>query len=103
MVLIALHFVLDFFSGHLHHLFGTNSMETGLGLYATSPYLAILIEALFSTGALWYFFKEETKKGIVRTAKNKLAIISIFSYGSIFMLLITKRPFRTLLSISKFD
>lgn len=103
MVLIALHFVLDFFSGHLHHLFGADTMEAGLGLYATSPYLAILIEALFSTGALWYFFNEETKKGIVRTAKNKLAIMSIFGYGIIFMLLIAKRSFRTLFSIPEFD
>ncbi|MFT4644085.1 MAG: hypothetical protein ACI8ZX_000483 [Planctomycetota bacterium] len=103
MVLVSIHFVLDFFSGHIHHMFGADSMEIGLGLYASSPYLAIFIEALFSIGALWYFFSEETKKGIIRTTKNKLAIISVFAYGIIFMLLIATRSFREILSIPPFD
>jgi hypothetical protein len=103
MVLVSIHYVLDFFSGHIHHMFGADSMEIGLGLYASSPYLAIFIEALFSIGALWYFFSEETKKGIIRTTKNKLAIISVFAYGIIFMLLIATRSFREILSIPPFD
>jgi hypothetical protein len=103
MALVCVHFVLDFFSGHLHHLFGADTMEAGLGLYASSPYLAIFIEAIFSIGVLWYFFKEEAKKGIVRTTKNRVAIISIFAYGIIFMLLIATRSFRDLLSIPEFD
>ena len=103
LVLVSVHFVLDFFSGHMHHLFGADTMEVGLGLYASSPYLAILIEAIFSIGALWYFFKEETKKGIIRTIKNRIAIISVFAYGIIFMLLIATRSFRDLLGIPEFD
>lgn len=103
MALVSIHFVLDFFSGHMHHLFGEETMEAGLGLYASSPYLAILIEALFSVGAVWYFFKEETKKGIIRTTKNKIAIIAVFAYGITFMLLIATRSFRELLSIPEFD
>ena len=103
MTLVLIHFVLDFFSGHMHHLFGAGTMEAGLGLYASSPYLAILIEAIFSVVALWYFFKEESKKGIVRTTKNKIAIISVFAYGITFMLLIATRSFRELLSIPEFD
>jgi len=103
MALVSIHFVLDFFSGHMHHLFGADTMEAGLGLYASSPYLAIFIEAIFSVGALWYFFREETKKGIIRTTKNRVAIISVFAYGIIFMLLIATRSFRDLLSIPEFD
>ncbi len=103
MALVLVHFVLDFFSGHMHHLFGAGTMDAGLGLYASSPYLAILIEAIFSLGALWYFFKEELKKGIVRTTKNKVAIISVFAYGIIFMLLIGTRSFRELFGIPEFD
>ena len=103
MALVFAHFVLDFFSGHMHHLFGADTMEAGLGLYASSPYLAIFIEAVFSVGALWYFFREETKKGIIRTTKNRVAIISVFAYGIIFMLFIATRSFRDLLSIPEFD
>jgi hypothetical protein len=101
--LVLAHFVLDFFSGHMHHLFGAGTMKAGLGLYTSSPYLAILIEAIFSIGAIWYFFREESKKGISRTTKNRVAIISVFAYGIIFMLLIGTRSFRELFSIPEFD
>lgn len=103
VVLVSIHFVLDLFSGHIHHIFGADSMEAGLGLYASNPYLAILIEALFSIGALWYFFAEEAKKGIIRTTKNRVSIISVFAYGIIFMLLIATKSFRQLFVIPEFE
>ena len=103
MALVSIHFVLDFFSGHMHHVFGAETMELGFGLYASNPYLAIVIEALFSIIALWYFFKEETKKGIKRTKKNKISIMSVFAYGIIFMLLIATHSFRELFGIPEFD
>jgi len=103
MALVSMHFVLDFFSGHMHHLFGAETMELGFGLYASNPYLAIIIEALFSIVALWYFFREESKKGIKRTKKNKISIISVFAYGIIFMLLIATHSFRELFGIPEFD
>jgi len=103
MALVSMHFVLDFFSGHMHHLFGAETMELGFGLYASNPYLAIIIEALFSVVALWYFFREESKKGIKRTKKNKISIMSVFAYGIIFMLLIATHSFRELFGIPEFD
>ena len=103
MALVSIHFVLDFFSGHMHHVFGAETMELGFGLYASNPYLAIVIEALFSIVALWYFFKEESKKGIKRTKKNKISIMSVFAYGIIFMLLIATHSFRELFGIPEFD
>jgi hypothetical protein len=103
MALVSIHFVLDFFSGHMHHLFGAETMALGFGLYASNPYLAIIIEALFSIVALWYFFREESKKGIKRTKKNKISIISVFAYGIIFMLLIATHSFRELFGIPEFD
>jgi hypothetical protein len=103
MALILMHFVLDFFSGHIHHLFGAETMELGFGLYASNPYLAIAIEALFSTAAIWYFFREEAKKGMIRTTKNKIAIISVFAYGIVFMLLIATHSFRELFNLPVFD
>ena len=71
MALVFVHFVLDFFSGHMHHLFGASTMEAGLGLYASSTYLAILIEAIFSVAALWYFFRGEAKKALFELLKIK--------------------------------
>ena len=103
MVLVLSHFVLDYFSGHMHHLFGADTMEAGLGLYASSPYIAIAIEAVFSIVALWYFFSQEAKKGIIRTMKNRIAIISVFAYGIIFMMIIATSSFRELLNIPEFD
>ncbi len=103
MALVSIHFILDFFSGHMHHVFGADTMELGFGLYASNPYLAIVVEALFSIIAIWYFFSEESKKGIIRTTKNKVAIISVFAYGIVFMLLIATHSFRELFGIPEFD
>jgi len=103
MALVSIHFVLDFFSGHMHHVFGAETMELGFGLYASKPYLAIIIEALFSMVALWYFFREEVKKGIIRTTKNRIAIISVFAYGIVFMLLIATHSFREIFGIPELD
>jgi hypothetical protein len=97
------HFVLDFFSGHPHHIFGADTHAVGLGLYATNVYLAIAIEAVFSTVALWYFFKEEGKNGRQRTAKNKASIIGVFVFGILFMLSIATTSFRELLGIPELD
>ena len=103
MVLVLIHFVLDFFSGHIHHVFGAETMELGFGLYASNPYLAVVIEALFSIVALWYYFKEEAKMGNRRLQSNKIAIISVFAYGIVFMLLIATHSFRELFDLPVFD
>ena len=80
LALVSIHFVLDLFSGHMHHVFGADTMKAGLGLYASNPYLAIFIEALFSFVALWYFFREERNNRIIRTNKYRIAIIAVFAY-----------------------
>ena len=103
LALVSIHFVLDLFSGHMHHVFGADTMKAGLGLYASNPYLAIFIEALFSFVALWYFFREERNNGIIRTNKYRIAIIAVFAYGIIFMLLIATHSFRELFGIPAFD
>ena len=103
LALVSIHFVLDLFSGHMHHVFGADTMKAGLGLYASNPYLAIFIEALFSFVALWYFFREERNNRIIRTNKYRIAIIAVFAYGIIFMLLIATHSFRELFSIPAFD
>jgi len=101
--LVAGHFVLDFFSGHPHHIFGADTQNVALGLYATNVYLAIAIEAVFIAVVLWYFFREEAKNGVQRTAKNRNSIIGLFVFGIVFMLSIATTSFRELLSIPDFD
>ena len=103
VVLLLGHFVLDFFSGHPHHIFGADTHLVGLGLYGTAPYLAIGIEAVFSAITLWYFFAQEAKKGIQRTFKNKAIIIGVFLYGIGFMLSTAAVSLRQTLGIPEFD
>lgn len=92
--LVVGHFVLDFFSGHPHHIFGEETAVAGLGLYASNVFLAIGIEAVFSAAVLWYYFKEEAKNAIQRTFKNKASIIGLFVFGIVFMLTIATTSFR---------
>lgn len=101
--LVVGHYVLDFFSGHPHHIFGAETHQVGLGLYASNVYLAIGIEAIFCIAILWYFFQQETKSGIQRTSKNKASIIGLFVFGIVFMLSIATTSFRELLGIPAFD
>ncbi len=101
--LVAGHFVLDFFSGHPHHIFGADTADAGLGLYASNVYLAIAIEAIFCVVILWYYFNKDAKLGIQRTSKNKAAIIGLFIFGIVFMLSIATTSFRELFGIPEFD
>ncbi len=102
-ILVLGHFVLDFFSGHPHHIFGVDSGIVGLGNYATDVYQAIAIEAVATVAILSYFFKQEKNNGIQRTTKNKAYIIGLFVFGIVFMLSIATTSFRELFGIPKFD
>lgn len=97
------HYILDFFSGHPHYIFGEDTHEFGLGLYDSNPYLAIGIEAIFSGIALWYFFSQEAKNNIQRTFKNKATIIGVFVYGIMFMLSTATVSIRDTFGIPEFD
>jgi hypothetical protein len=99
LALFVSHIVLDFFSGHGHHLFGANTQAIGLGLYAKNAYLAVFIEAVFMVAALTYYFRDEAKAGVVRTTKNRAAIIGVFAYGIVFMLSIATVSFRDLFGL----
>lgn len=97
------HFVLDLISGHPHHVFGADSIDISLGLYASNAYLAIGIEAVFTAIVMAYFFNKESKSGIQRTGKNKLSIIAVFGFGIVFMLSIATNSFRHWFGIPEFD
>lgn len=97
------HFVLDLISGHPHHVFGADSIDISLGLYASNAYLAIGIEAIFTAVVMAYFFSQESKTGVQRTGKNRKSIIALFVFGIIFMLSIATTSFREWLGIPEFD
>jgi len=101
--LVAGHFVLDFFSGHPHHVFGAETQDVALGLYATNVHLAIVIEAVFCFFILFYFFRQEAKHQNERTSKNKASIIGLFIFGIVFMLSIATTSFRELLDLPEFS
>lgn len=101
--LVLGHFVLDFFSGHPHHIFGLDSSTVGLGNYATNVFQAIAIEAIAIIGILCYFFNQESKNGIQRSFRNKASIIGLFVFGVVFMLSIATTSFRELFNIPAFD
>lgn len=102
-VVFAAHFVLDIFSGHAHHVFGANTRQISLGLYANNVYLAIFIEVVFVIAALWFYFRQEVKAGIVRSKANKMIIIGVFVYAVIFLLSIATTSLRQLLGLPQFD
>ena len=97
------HFVLDVFSGHAHHLFGQDTPQVTLGLYASNVYLAILIEVVFVVAMLLIFFRTESKAGVIRTTKNKIAVLAPFIYAIFFVLSVATVSFRELLNIPEFD
>jgi len=103
VALVLGHFVLDFFSGHPHHIFGIDSATVGLGNYATNVFQAIAIEAVATVVILWYFFSQESKNGVLRSSKNKASIIGLFVFGIVFMLSIATTSFRELFGIPEFD
>ena len=101
--LVIGHFILDFFSGHPHHVFGEESAHAGLGLYKTNVYLAIAIEAMFTVVALWIYFQNETRTRNPVGARQKASIIGLFVFGLTFMLTIATTSFREWLNIPELD
>ncbi len=103
LILFIGHFIMDFFSGHPHNIYGTDTHNFGLGLYATNAYLAILIETVLIVAVMTYYFRKEATAGIMRTRTNVVVIIGVFVYGIIFMLSVATVSFRELLGIPEFD
>ncbi|MEM8594563.1 MAG: hypothetical protein AAGF06_07100 [Pseudomonadota bacterium] len=102
-MLVLGHFVLDLISGHPHHVFGADSVDISLGLYASNAYLAVLIEAVFTAAMMIYFFRQEARTSVVRTRKNKAAIIALFVFGILYMFSIATISLRDWLSLPEFD
>jgi hypothetical protein len=103
MALFLVHFILDVFSGHAHHVFGAETQQVSFGLYASNIYLAIFIEVIFVVAALWFYFRQEKKAKVDRTSMNKAVIIGVFVYAILFLLVIATSSVRQLISLPEFD
>ena len=103
LALYAGHFILDFFSGFPHHIFGEHTHQVGLGFYETNVYLAILIEAVFIAAALWYYFAQEAKAGIKRSHGQTLAIIGVYVYSVLYLAAIATTSIREWFNLPEFD
>ncbi|WP_350334351.1 hypothetical protein [Coralliovum pocilloporae] len=103
LALVMGHFILDFFSGFPHHVFGEDTHQVGLGLYESNAYLAVLIEAVLVIAALWYYFAQETAAGIRRSLRNRMVIIGAFVYAILFMAMTATLSLRDRFGIPEFD
>ncbi|NNF57276.1 MAG: hypothetical protein HKN04_03460, partial [Rhodothermaceae bacterium] len=101
--LVGVHALMDYLSGHPHHVFGADTPEVGLGLYDSAPYIAIAIEAVVTVVLLVWFFREEQQRGIARSAGNRRAIIGLFVFGIVFLLATATTSMRELLGLPTFD
>ncbi|MFT6400647.1 MAG: hypothetical protein ACJAYU_005425 [Bradymonadia bacterium] len=83
--LIVVHAMCDAASGHPHYVFGPDTAQLGLGLYGTSPYLAILIELVFTGAVMAWVFRADAKAGI-RRSRGTLGVWAAVFVGGIAML-----------------
>ena len=84
-ILVAVHAFVDYIGGYPHNIFGTNTHSVGTGLYYTYPYLAVMLEALFTLVILLWFFRNEKANQENRSRRSKGWILGIFIFNIIFM------------------
>ncbi|MFT5586649.1 MAG: hypothetical protein ACI9VR_004248 [Cognaticolwellia sp.] len=84
-LLVLVHGLCDAVSGHTHYLFGPDSQALGLGLYATAPYLALIIEGVFIIGMLALVFRADAAAG-VRRSRSTLTVWAVVFGGGLLAL-----------------
>jgi hypothetical protein len=84
-VLVLVHMFCDAMSGHAHFVFGPESPTIGLGLYATAPYLALGIEAVFTAGVMAWVFAKDAKDGVRRSTATLGVWAAVFGGGVLMM------------------
>ncbi|MFK7929861.1 MAG: hypothetical protein AB8H79_16830 [Myxococcota bacterium] len=88
--LVVVHLLCDAVSGHTHHVFGPDSTPIGLGLYASAPYVALGIEAVFTLGVmLWVMWTDA--KNSVRRSRATLAVWAVVFAGGMVMLTLSAK------------
>lgn len=84
-LLVVVHLFCDAISGHTHYVFGPDSPAIGLGLYATAPYLALGIEAVFTAAVMGWVFVTDSRNG-VRRSRATLAVWATVLGGGLLMM-----------------
>jgi hypothetical protein len=86
-LLVFVHEAVDLLAGFPHHVFGPESLAVGTGLYHSSPYLAVAIEALFSAAMLAWVWRNDRQAGIRRNRRTLIAWAAVFFGGAAFLAL----------------
>jgi hypothetical protein len=84
-VLIGLHALTDYIGGYPHHVIGPETAAIGTGLYLTAPFVAVALEVLYTVGFVGWFLAEERRRGNVRSAGNRRALVGLFVFNILFM------------------
>ncbi len=84
-VLVLAHLFCDAISGHAHFIFGPESPTIGLGLYASAPYLALGIEAVFTACMMGWVFATDAKNGVRRSRATLGVWAAVFGGGTLMM------------------
>jgi hypothetical protein len=85
VVLIGLHALTDYLGGYPHHVLGPETATVGTGLYLTAPFVAIALEAVYTVGFVGWFLAEERRRGSLRSAGNRQALVGLFVFNIVFM------------------
>lgn len=84
-LLITVHAVTDYVGGFPHNLFGPDTHSVGTGLYYTSPYLAVALEAIFTIAVMAWVLHADRQAGIRRHLTTWKVWIAVFGGGIAFM------------------
>ncbi|GAB5536157.1 MAG: hypothetical protein Rubg2KO_24060 [Rubricoccaceae bacterium] len=85
VVLIGLHALTDYLGGYPHHVLGPETASVGTGLYLTAPFAGVALEAVYTVGFVGWFLVEERRRGTVRSAGNRRALVGLFVFNILFM------------------
>jgi hypothetical protein len=97
--LVIVHELCDLLSGWQHEIFTRGTPRIGLGLYARSPVVALLIEAVFSALVVAWYVRNERLQGRAIAQKKQARLYAIFAGGSLFFIGNAYTSFRTLLHL----
>lgn len=86
-LLVVIHAVTDYVGGFPHNVFGPDSHSVGLGLYASAPYLAVTLEAVFTVVTLAWVFRTDARDGITLDRATRTVWLMVFGGGLAFMYL----------------
>lgn len=82
--LVLVHTVADGLSGYPHHLFGPHSPTVGFGLYASAPYLAVLVEGVFTLAVMGWVVRTDQRAGVRRARATYIVWGLVFGGGLAF-------------------